>query len=116
MSLLQETEPALENKKNNKSTQTSKGKSGKEFFLVGPRTNFFPKEVTLTSRRNCRISQHPSDWWNVKSDESSGDGNSSQENDSSVVYPNRKKNRLREIMYLRGLGRNLVHQKDRRQT
>ena len=55
------------------------------------------------------------DWWNVKSDESSGDGNSSQENDSSVVYPNRKRSRLREIMYLRGLGRNLVHQKDRRQ-
>ncbi|XP_029401265.1 centromere protein C [Mus pahari] len=82
---------ALENKKKTNSTQTNKGKSGKKCFSGGSKNKFVPEEVTVASRRERRVSQHPSDWWIVKPDESSVDGNSSKENDSSVVYPNKKK-------------------------
>lgn len=83
--------PALENKKKTNSTQTNKEKSGKKFFSGGSKNKFVPKKVTLTSRRSCRISQRPSEWWRVKSDESSVDRNPSKENNSPVVYPNKKK-------------------------
>ncbi|XP_034364116.2 centromere protein C isoform X1 [Arvicanthis niloticus] len=83
--------PALENKKKKNTTQTDKEKSGKKCFSSGSKNKFVSKEVTLTSRKSCRVSQHPSDWWMVKPNESSVDGNSSKENESAVVYPNRKK-------------------------
>ncbi|XP_028642623.1 centromere protein C [Grammomys surdaster] len=83
--------PALENKKKKNSTQTDKEKSGRKCFSNGSKNKFVSKEVTLPSRKSCRVSQHPSDWWMVKPNESSVDGNSSKENESSVVYPKRKK-------------------------
>ncbi|OBS63740.1 hypothetical protein A6R68_07721, partial [Neotoma lepida] len=50
-----------------------------------------PDEVSLSVRRSRRISHHPSEWWLVKPEEGSVDRSSSRENESSVVYHNRKK-------------------------
>ncbi|XP_031198764.1 centromere protein C isoform X3 [Mastomys coucha] len=83
--------PACEKKKKKNRTQTNKEKSRKKWFSAGSRNKFVPEEVTLPSRKSCRVSQNSSDWWIVKSDEGSVDRNSKEENQSSVVYPNRKK-------------------------
>lgn len=83
--------PALGNKKEKDSTQANKEKSRKKCFSRESKRKSVPKEVTLASRRGRRTSQHPSEWWLVKPSEGSVDGNSSKENESSILYPNRKK-------------------------
>lgn len=83
--------PARENKKKKNNSQTNKGKSGKKYFSGGSKNKFVSEEVTLTSKKDHRLSKQPSEWWIVKPDEGSVDGNSSKENESSVVYPNRNK-------------------------
>ncbi|XP_051026171.1 centromere protein C [Acomys russatus] len=83
--------PAAENKKKKNSTQKDREKSGKKCFSNKSKNKIVPEEVTLPARRSGRISQHPPDWWVVKPETGSVDRNSSKENESSVVYHNRKK-------------------------
>lgn len=71
-------------------TQEDKEKSGKKSFSHGSKNKFMPKEVTLTVRRSCRLSQHPRDWWVVEQEEGPNNRNS-RENESPVVYHNREK-------------------------
>ncbi|GAB1289770.1 Centromere protein C [Apodemus speciosus] len=83
--------PAPENKKKKNNSQTNKEKSGKKYFSGESKNKFVSEEITLTSRKDHRLSKQPSEWWIVKPDEGSVNGNSSKENESSVVYPNRRK-------------------------
>ncbi|XP_051054043.1 centromere protein C [Phodopus roborovskii] len=83
--------PPIENKKYQLSTPKDKENSRKKCFSGGSRNKFVPEEVSVSVRRSCRVSQHPSEWWLVKPEKGSVDRSSSRENELSVVYHNRKK-------------------------
>ncbi|XP_040603221.1 centromere protein C isoform X2 [Mesocricetus auratus] len=82
--------PPIENKKNQHNIPQNKEKSGKKYFSGRSRNKFVPEEVSVSVKRR-RVSQPPSEWWLVKPEKGSVDRSSSRENESSVVYHNRKK-------------------------
>ncbi|XP_006983879.1 centromere protein C isoform X2 [Peromyscus maniculatus bairdii] len=81
----------VENKKKKHSTQKDKEKSREKCVSGGSKDKCVPDEVSLSVRRSCRISHHPSEWWLVKPEEGSVNRSSSRENESSGVDHNRRK-------------------------
>ncbi|XP_052591256.1 centromere protein C isoform X1 [Peromyscus californicus insignis] len=81
----------VENKKKKHSTQKDEEKSREKCFSGGSKDKCVPDEVSVSVRRSCRISHHPSEWWLVKPEEGSVNRSSSRENESSGVYHNRRK-------------------------
>lgn len=64
----------------------------KKHFSSGSKNNKIePEELTSTIRRSQRISRCPSDWWVVKSEQSSFSSSSSVRNELSVYHNSRQK-------------------------
>ncbi|XP_036056801.1 centromere protein C isoform X2 [Onychomys torridus] len=83
--------PPVENKEKKNSTQKDKEKSREKSFSGGSKDKFVPDGVSLSVRRSCRISHHPSDWWLVKPEKGSGNRSPSRENELSGVCHSRRK-------------------------
>ncbi|XP_027400433.1 centromere protein C isoform X5 [Bos indicus x Bos taurus] len=75
-------------KKNQKKDKECK----KKHFSSGSKKNKIePEELTSTVTRSRRISRRPSNWWVVKSEQSSFSSNSSVRNELSVYHNSRQK-------------------------
>uniref|UniRef100_A0A8C6FXT7 Centromere protein C n=1 Tax=Moschus moschiferus TaxID=68415 RepID=A0A8C6FXT7_MOSMO len=75
-------------KKNQKKDEACK----KKHFSSGSKKNKIePEELTSTVTRSRRISRRPSNWWVVKSEQSSFSSNSSVRNELSVYHNSRQK-------------------------
>uniref|UniRef100_A0A5F7ZPT3 Centromere protein C n=1 Tax=Macaca mulatta TaxID=9544 RepID=A0A5F7ZPT3_MACMU len=73
------------------SARKDKGEAKKKHFSNESKNKLVPEEVISTVTRSRRISRRPSDWWVVKSEESSVYSNSSIRNELPVHRNSRQK-------------------------
>ncbi|XP_066134808.1 centromere protein C [Saccopteryx bilineata] len=90
--------------------------SGKEDFSSSSKNSLEPQEVTMTVLKSHRISRCPSDWWVVKSEQSSFSSDSSVRNVLSVRHSNRRKPAEKTNQSSKNIGKKPVPFKGRKRA